>query len=117
MTWLTASMTLFCVCMIAIGQILFKLAARKIPTNLELSNWVGFIFSPIFISSLALYGVATFLWIFTLKKTSLSVAYPFMALAFVIVPILSYFFLNEKISTNTMIGTVFIIIGLIITTR
>lgn len=117
MNILTLSLTLICVFMIATGQILFKLAAVKIPHDLILRNWLSFMFSPIFLSSLALYGIATILWIYTLKKVPLSIAYPFMALAFIIVPMLSYFILNEKISTNSIIGTVFIIIGLIITTR
>jgi drug/metabolite transporter (DMT)-like permease len=38
-------------------------------------------------------------------------AYPFIALAFIIVPILGQFFLHEELSLNTMLGGVLILVG------
>lgn len=105
------------VIMISTGQILFKMIAKNMPNAFVLSEWIAFVFAPLTLSVFTLYGVATFLWIYVLKLYPLSTAYPIMALGFVIVPICSYFMFNENISINLLIGSVFIIFGIIIAVR
>lgn len=102
------ALTLLCVLGIASGQILFKKAAMHLPSNPQLMDWVlnGWL-----ITALALYGVATLLWIWVLRHAPLHIAYPFMALAFIIVPLLSYYFLGEPLTTKTFIGGALIILG------
>lgn len=99
---------------IAIGQLLFKqvglrLGDRGFLTLLEDRQTLV-----IFMTSLALYGVATFGWIWGLRQVPLSTAYLFMSLGFVLVPLIAYFFLGEPISTRFMVGTAFIITGIAI---
>lgn len=101
-------LTLFCVVGIAAGQILFKKAAMHLPANPQLLDWLlnGWL-----IVALILYGATTLLWIWVLRHAPLHLAYPFMALAFVIVPLLSYYLLGEPINTKTFIGAALIVIG------
>ena len=42
--------------------------------------------------------MASFLWILTLSKLELSVAYPFSVLSYVAVVLISHFFLNEQLT-------------------
>jgi drug/metabolite transporter (DMT)-like permease len=91
------------------GQILFKMAA----SSLEFSA-VGFINNLLnikLIIALVVYFFATIMWLFVLKDTPLRVAYPFVALAFFIVPVLAHFLLGESINWNTFAGAAFIAIG------
>jgi len=108
---------LSCVFLISIGQILFKLASRNMSFE-SIGNWISGIFGNFFlISGLILYFFTTILWISLLRVTDLKVAYPIMALVFIIVPVLAKFFLDEKVGTNTFIGGVFILIGIAISVR
>jgi len=98
--------------LIAIGQILFKMTGEKLHHNGSAFHTV--LLEPLFITALAIYGGATLLWIYILKMAPLSYAYSFMALTFVIVPILAVIILGETLDVKFGIGATFIITGLII---
>lgn len=101
--------TISTVIALSIGQILFKLASA----SLEFSSsgfWHG-LWNIKLISALFVYAMATFMWLFVLKSIPLRVAYPFVALAFIIVPILGHFFLGEVIGWNTFAGALLIGLG------
>ena len=100
-------LTLLTVVLISVGQVLFKLAAMDIKNINFLS-----IFQPKLILALCIYVIATGLWIAVLRYTPLKIAYPFMGLVFLFVPILSWFFLDEQISINTIVGGLAILIGI-----
>jgi len=117
MNILNLILILTCVLGISIGQILFKLASGFFPQSLAFNDLLSFVLNKYFLSALAIYGLATILWIYALKLVPLNVAYPLMSLAFVIVPILSYFFLREVIEYKTLLGTLVIILGLLITVK
>ena len=97
---------LLTVVLLSFGQVLFKLAAMEIK-NIDISS----LLQPKLILGLCVYGIATVLWIATLRQTPLHIAYPFVGLAFLIVPALSWFWLDEQISLNTIVGGVTILIG------
>lgn len=108
--------TLVCVCMIAAGQIMFKLVANRGATTANLSvveQWLNWQF----VVALSIYGVATILWIWVLRFIPLNVAYPVFALAFVIVPIAAYFLLNEPIGYHHLIGGALIVVGVVVIAR
>ncbi|WP_114948343.1 EamA family transporter [Microvirga calopogonii] len=92
---------------LAVGQILFKLASR----NLNGGAW-GFLFSPVFILALAVYGVATLAWIFALRQWPLTIAYPANALAIVIVLVCGVLFFGESLNQLQILGLVAILGGL-----
>jgi len=97
---------------ISLGQILFKMAS----TGLELSpaRFIGSLLNIKLIIALVVYCLATLMWLLVLKSTSLRVAYPFCALAFFIVPVLSHFLLGESINWNTFAGAFLIAIGVFV---
>lgn len=55
---------------------------------------------PAFHASLALYGVATLLWVFALSRVPLSQAYPWMAATTVLVPLLACMVSGSAASTG-----------------
>ena len=108
MSKLTLGLTLLCVLCISLGQILFKKAASGLPTP---ATWQAFAFNGWLLTSLALYGLTTLGWVWILRVVPLHLAYPFMGLAFLFVPMLGWFFLNEPLSWRTLAGGALILAG------
>lgn len=106
--------TILCVVGISLGQVLFKKAALSIP---EATVWQYWVFNLWLLAALALYGVTTLVWIWVLRHAPLHLAYPFMGLAFVFVPCLGWFFLNEPIRMSTLVGGALILSGITITAQ
>lgn len=92
--------------LLALGQVLFKLSADHEPAH----PW-AFLFSPIFIAALAIYGLATLMWIFALRHFPITVAYPMQALAIVIVLVIGGVFFGERLSIVQWMGIGAIILG------
>lgn len=110
-------LTLLCVLLIAVGQLLFKSAAERWQVNgLSWSTAVGFL-SPVMLLALFVYGFATLLWVYVLRTVPLAQAYVLFSLAFLIVPLLAHFFLGERLHVNTLIGGAIIVVGVIIAVR
>jgi drug/metabolite transporter (DMT)-like permease len=110
------SLTLLCVSMIAIGQILFKMAATHASASTGkplLEQWV----SVPLIVALAIYGLATILWVWVLQHVPLGIAYPVFAMAFIIVPVLAYLFLGEALSSRHFLGGLLIMAGIVVATQ
>ncbi|MGJ8562045.1 MAG: EamA family transporter [Alphaproteobacteria bacterium] len=98
--------------MIASGQVLFKLTGDRLARSGD--PFYTVLYNPVFILALAIYGIATLLWIYVLKTVPLAYAYSFMALTFVIVPLMAALWLGETLTLKYALGAVFIIIGLFI---
>lgn len=100
--------TLLCVLGISIGQLLFKRAAAALPDALSLTgllqNWWLML-------AFVLYGVTTLGWVWVLRHAPLHLAYPFMGLAFLIVPTLAWVFLGEPLHWRTIAGGALIMAG------
>ncbi|MRS90032.1 EamA family transporter [Enterobacteriaceae bacterium RIT714] len=106
--------TMICVIGIAIGQIMFKMSSSALSRTGSLFSYETLI---LLIPALSLYGITTLAWIWVLQKIELGKAYPFMALAFILVPIGSHFFLGERFNTSYFVGVLLIMIGIIVTIR
>jgi len=90
----------------AFGPILLKKASAKKLSNIKslMANY------PLF-GGVALYGISTILFIPALKGGELSVLYPFVALVYIWVSLLSVKFLGEKMNKYKWIGIFLIILG------
>ena len=108
-------LALLTACSMACGQILFKLGAKNWGGDSAI-QWVwSFMTNPFLDIAVFLYAFTIIIWVYVLRVLPLSIAYPITALSYVIVPVLSYFFLHEKITFHTLLGSLLIIIGVIIT--
>jgi multidrug transporter EmrE-like cation transporter len=100
---------------LSVGQLLFKFAALRLPAVDHLRDLRHLLGDPLLWLALILYGVATLLWIFMLQRVALMHAYPFAALAFVLVPIGASTFFGERLSGGVVIGTGLIVLGICVT--
>ena len=106
-------LTILTVLMLSIGQVLFKIASEKIDIEGK-GIFSGLLLNPAFVIAIIVYGVATIAWLLVLKMVPLRIAYPFVALAFIIVPIFAFFFLGETLRWTTFFGAAVIILGVYI---
>ena len=97
---------------IAVGQVLFKMTSEKLVDSG--APFISVLINPVFLAALALYGSATLLWIHVLKTVPLAYAYSFMALTFVVVPLLAAWWLGETVGLKYALGAGLIILGLVI---
>jgi len=94
---------------LAIGQVLFRLAALRMNPNLPALQQWGL--NPHLWAALVVYGVATIAWVAVLRQVPLHLAYPFVALAFFLVPLLAFWLLNEPVRWSTWVGAFLIASG------
>jgi len=78
---------------------------------------LGLLFDPAIFSGFAAAFLASLAWMTAMTKFELSHAYPFMSLNFVIVLLLSGWFLNEPITLLKILGVGFIVMGTLIAAR
>jgi drug/metabolite transporter (DMT)-like permease len=110
-------LTLLCVVLIGVGQLLFKAAAGQ--WRIDGWSWATLrsFLSPTMLVALALYGLTTVLWVLVLRSAPLSIAYPLYALVFVLVPVLAHFVFGEPLSWNSLVGGAVIMVGVVIAIR
>lgn len=75
------------------------------------------LFDPFIFSGFASAFIASFFWMAAMTKFDISYAYPFMSGAFVLVFVLSILLFNEPVNWQKIIGLLFIVVGIIITSR
>lgn len=69
--------------------------------------WVG----------LGLFGLSALVWLGVLSRTSLSFAYPFAALTYVIIVLVDRFVLAEAVPAARWAGVAFIVLGILVVAR
>src|ERR1043165_1318637 len=100
--------------MLAIGQVLFKkvgLGIRGLSAGEAVFAALG---NPVLYWALALYGMATALWIWILSRVPLSHAYPWVAVGAAIVPMLGWCFFGERTGPVFWVGVGFIVLGILL---
>lgn len=100
----------------SLGQVFWKLGMNAVGAieNFSISGIVSMFLNPLVFLGLLMYGLSTIFWLIALSQKDLSYVYPFIALTFIIVLLLSKFLLHENVGIYRIIGTLIIIAGLII---
>jgi undecaprenyl phosphate-alpha-L-ara4N flippase subunit ArnE len=93
------------------GQVLLKLAAQRMQPEFSLAQIVN----PLLGAAVGLYGLLSIIWILILRQVPLSVAYPFVAVSFIVTPLLAWTILNDRPGGLYFVGIAFIGIGVAIT--
>lgn len=107
-----------------LGQLLLKMGMNQVGP-LESEGGLGGlvrigiqVFSNLkVIGGFAAYGVSSLFWIAVLSKINLSLAYPMLALLYVLVPLAAWLFLGEQIPPLRWLGIGVIIVGIVIISR
>ncbi|MDF1802677.1 EamA family transporter [Thalassovita sp.] len=104
----------------ALAQTAFKYGVSKVhlaESATLITKAMAFLFSPYVLLGLGLYGIGTVLWLFALRQLDLSLAYPFVAMSFVMVAASGMLFLGEPVNTGRLLGLGLIVLGLLVMAR
>ncbi len=115
MSWAGFSLIFVSVTLSALGQTLFKTGAGRVRFGDGaglLGKVAAMLFSPWVLAGLAAYGVGTVLWLFALRRIDLSLAYPFVALSFLMVAASGVLLLGEPMTLAKALGLALIVTGL-----
>lgn len=99
------------------GQLMFKAAARGLPPFAELGvvRLVLTMFAtPMILAGFACFFVSSVLWIIALRSIPLSVAYPMVALSYVIIFLGSHFLFAEPMGWRLWLGGLLIVSGIVL---
>jgi multidrug transporter EmrE-like cation transporter len=104
------------------GQVALKMGVTRVGAAAvesagPVSTLITAFRSPLVWLGLALYGLGALAWILVLTRMDLSLAYPFLALNFVLIAIVSRLFLGEAIPALRWGGIAVICIGILLIAR
>lgn len=100
------------------GQVLFKLAAMRFtPAARWSENFVALALNPYLVAAVLLYALLSAVWVWVLTFVPLSIAYPFVALTFVLTVASGALMFGEAVTLRLLVGGAMIIAGLIVITR
>lgn len=97
------------VCISSISQILLKKSA-----NIERKSKIAEYINIHVISSYGLLFTSTLLTLYAYKEVKLSTGIVLETLSYILIPVLSYFILKEKIQKRQVKGIVLIIVGILV---
>ena len=107
----------------SLAQLAFKYGMMRPDTQsaLAASSWVsrltGVLGTPAVLAGFALYGLSALLWLLVLSKLDVSVAYPFVALGFVVTLLCGALLFGEPVSGLRIAGTLLICAGVVLVGR
>jgi drug/metabolite transporter (DMT)-like permease len=103
------------------GQTVLKLGVSQpgaLDATANLFSLVGLIVrSPLVLLGLLLYGIGALAWIAVLARLDLSMAYPFLALNFVLITLVSRLVLGEHVPAMRWLGILVIVSGILLVAR
>ncbi|HVU02034.1 MAG TPA: hypothetical protein VHE30_09790 [Polyangiaceae bacterium] len=67
--------------------------------------------NPWFLAGLAAYGVSVLTWLFVLRRVPLSIAAPFVALVYVLVPLASRAAFSDQVTGKMWLGMLLVVVG------
>ena len=97
----------------AAGQLCLKYGVSLLGNDLGPLGVIKGIFTPYVFMGFAFYLLSSLLYLWVLSKLSLSFAYPFVALSFVLVVFASWWLLGESVPPLRIVGVGLIMIGVL----
>jgi multidrug transporter EmrE-like cation transporter len=95
----------------AAGQLCLKYGVTLLGEGASPLAVIKGIFTPFVFGGFVFYGLSSLIYLNVLSKLDLSYAYPFVALSFVMVTVLSWYLLNETLPLLRLIGLALILAG------
>jgi multidrug transporter EmrE-like cation transporter len=116
------ALILLSVALAAVAQLTLKygmnqVAARSGESGSAASTLLGAARQPAVWGGLAIFGISSVFWMLVLSRTSLSFAYPFAALTYVLILVFDWAVLKEPIVVLRWGGVAMIIAGLVLVSR
>lgn len=110
---------LLSVSLAAVAQLTLKYGMNQVASNtgvlqLNASSLRDVVTTPAVWGGLLLFGLSAFVWLAVLSRASLSFAYPFASLTYVLILLADRFVLKEQIPPLRWAGVFFIMLGIVL---
>lgn len=118
MTWSVFTMIVFSVSCSAFAQILLKYGMAHPAMQQALNGGDVWLIARTILSDMPilagflLYGLGAVIWLFVLARLDVSVAYPFVALGFILTMVLGCLVFGEVLTLRKIIGTLIVASGI-----
>ena len=96
--------------MLQIGHFEFT-AANAIPISIKAATNLSIF------AGLSCYVISVIVWMLVLSRVEVSYAYPFLSVGYILTTVLGYWFFNETITIERIVGILLICIGVIFVAR
>jgi len=105
-----------------VGQLLLKMGMLRmgkfsLSMSTVVQQYARILLNPLVIAGIISFALAMLVWLYVLSRLELSVAYPFVALNYVLILFASHFLLKETITPVRIIGVAVIVIGVYLVSR
>lgn len=94
----------------AVGHFEFQ-SQNIIPVGMQLA------FQPFILGGMACYAISLVVWIMALSRVPVSIAYPMLAIGYLINALVAWQWLGEALSAQKLLGISFIIVGVVLITK
>jgi multidrug transporter EmrE-like cation transporter len=113
------ALILLSVTLAAVAQLTLKRGMDQVAGNtgelkLQLDSLRDVVSTPAVWLGLFLFGLSAFVWLAVLSRTSLSFAYPFASLTYVLILLADRFVLDQPVPALRYLGVAFIIVGIVL---
>lgn len=99
----------------AVAQLTLKAGMDRVgETDGTVALFRGAATTPLVWLGLALFGLSALVWLMVLSKTSLSFAYPFASLTYVLIVVFDRFVLHTQVPLGRWIGVALIVSGILV---
>lgn len=111
-------MILVSVTLAALAQLTLKAGMNQVGTvTVSAASVKAIASTPLVWAGLGLFGISAVFWLFVLSRASLSFAYPFVALTYLIIVVVDRFVLHETVPTVRWAGVGLIMVGIVLVSR
>jgi len=100
-----------------VAQMLLKRGISQSSLSPNFLSIVQTILSPAVFFGFVIYGLSSIFWLFVLQKFPLSVAYPSLAMTYIVVLFLSVMFYGEMLSATKLVAVFLIFSGVVLLNR
>jgi multidrug transporter EmrE-like cation transporter len=113
-------MILLSVTFAAVAQVTLKTGVNRVTDetggalNIDGDSLKALAGSPIVWLGLVLFGLSAIVWLVVLSRATLSFAYPFASLSYVLILVLGHFVLDEPVTSLRLAGVGLIIAGVVL---
>ncbi len=110
---------LLSVCLAALAQLTLKHGMNQVTAangtaQLNASSLKAIVTTPSVIGGLAIFGISAFVWLLVLSRASLSFAYPFASITYLLIVLADRFVLHETIPPLRWAGVFCIMVGIVL---
>jgi drug/metabolite transporter (DMT)-like permease len=113
------ALILFSVVLAAVAQLTLKHGMNQVAADTGVLRFSAeslrdVVTTPAVWAGLALFGLSAVVWLAVLSRTSLSFAYPFASLTYVLILLADRFILDQDIPVLRYAGVFFIVVGIVL---